>query len=407
MSIGPRANQGRLRVGLAVVGLALLVAAQTVALHAAFTSRVPGAADFYARWQPTRAWLLTGQNPYSAEATRANQLGTFGRLALPHEDQLQFAYPLLAAFLVLPAALIPDYAWASAFWLALLQLSLAALVVVSATWSHWRPRPWLLGATLVFGLLWYHAARTLLLGQVAGILAALLAGALVAIQRRQDRVAGVLLALTAAKPQIAVLIIPAVWIWAASARRWTLLGWSAGALALLLGVSFVLLPSWLGDWLGQIPIYAGTTVSAPPVEIAARALWPSQAVPVQVVLSGVFVAVLLMVWRRAMGRTGEAFDHAAGLTLVTTCLVAPRIATTDYVIMTPVLFTLFGSLALRVGRWGSGPVLALQAALLAGLWGLFLGTVQGNQEQAVMYLPLPIGLWIYLMIGESAHDKTH
>ncbi len=404
VSIGPPADQGRLPVGLALGGLALLVAAQTVALHAAFTSRVPGAADFYARWQPTRAWLLTGQNPYSAEATRANQLGTSGRLALPHEDQLQFAYPLLAAFIVLPAALIPDYAWASAFWLALLQLSLAGLVLLSTTWSQWRPRPWLLGAALVFGLLWYHAARTLLLGQVAGILAALLVGALVAVQRRQDRLAGVLLALTAAKPQLSFLILPAVWVWAVSARRWTLLGWSAGALALWLGVSFALLPSWLGDWLGQVPIYAGTTVSAPPVEIAARALWPSQAAALQIVLSGALVAVLLMAWRRAWGRAGQAFAHAAGLTLVTTCLVAPRIATTDYVIMTPVLFTLFGRLA---GRWGSGLLLAVQAALLAGLWGLFLGTVQGNQEQAVMYLPLPIGLWIYLMMGERAHDQTH
>jgi hypothetical protein len=174
-----------------------------------------------------------------------------------------------------------------------------------------------------------------------------------------------------------------------------------------LGVSFALLPSWLGDWLGQVPIYAGTTVSAPPVEIAARALWPSQAIALQVVLSGALVTVLLMAWRRAMRRTGEAFEHAAGLTLVTTCLVAPRIATTDYVIMTPVLFTLFGRLAGQAGRWGSGLVLAAQAALLAGLWGLFLGTVQGNQEQAVMYLPLPIGLWIYLMIGERTHDQTH
>jgi len=407
VNIGPRANRGRLPAGLALGGLALLVAVQTVALHAAFTSRVPGATDFYARWQPTRAWLLTGQNPYSAEATRANQLGTFGRLALPHEDQLQFAYPLLAAFLILPAALIPNYSWASAFWLALLQLSLAALVVFSIAWSHWRPRPWLLGATVVFGLLWYHAARTLLLGQVAGILAALLAVALVAVQRRQDRLAGVLLALTAAKPQLAFLILPMVWVWALGVRRWTLLGWSAGTLAVLLGASFALLPSWLGDWLAQIQIYAGTTVSAPPVEIVARALWPGQAILLQVILSGALVAVLLMAWRRAWGRDGPAFDQAAGLTLVTTCLVAPRIATTDYVIMTPVLFTLFGSLARRGGRWGSGLVLAMQAALLAGLWGLFLGTVQGNLEQAVMYLPLPIGLWFYLMIGERAHDKTH
>jgi hypothetical protein len=43
-------------------------------------------------------------------------------------------------------------------------------------------------------------------------------------------------------------------------------------------------------------------------------------------------------------------------------------------------------------RWTGGGRWAVIISLLLlgiGLWALFLGTVEGNQEQAAMYLPLP------------------
>ncbi len=48
----------------------------------------------------------------------------------------------------------------------------------------------------------------------------------------------------------------------------------------------------------------------------------------------------------------------------------------------------------RPGVWATGATLA---ALGLGLWALFLVTVEGNQESATMYFPVPIlsllGLW--------------
>ncbi|MBE9509192.1 MAG: hypothetical protein IMY86_14230, partial [Chloroflexi bacterium] len=39
-------------------------------------------------------------------------------------------------------------------------------------------------------------------------------------------------------------------------------------------------------------------------------------------------------------------------------------------------------------------VAGIEAALLVGQWAIFLTTIQGNYETALVYLPLPCGLLV-------------
>jgi hypothetical protein len=129
-----------------------------------------------------------------------------------------------------------------------------------------------------------------------------------------------------------------------------------------------------------------------------------------VILSGALLVYGAWVWWQAWGDSGERFERAAMLTLVTTCILAPRTATTDFVMMTPVLCALLGRVASRGnplngrGQTAAGALAAagIEAALFIGLWALFLATVQGDQEQAVMYLPLPALLLGFLLIWRTA-----
>jgi hypothetical protein len=43
-------------------------------------------------------------------------------------------------------------------------------------------------------------------------------------------------------------------------------------------------------------------------------------------------------------------------------------------------------------------IILILAGLLVGLWALFLATVEGNFEQAAMYLPMPLLLLGWLMV---------
>jgi len=52
----------------------------------------------------------------------------------------------------------------------------------------------------------------------------------------------------------------------------------------------------------------------------------------------------------------------------------------------------------RRGAWVGGLALVV---LLVGLWGLFLTTVQAKFEHPAMYLPLPFGMLIVLLLSRD------
>ncbi|RIK30930.1 MAG: hypothetical protein DCC52_06055, partial [Chloroflexi bacterium] len=104
---------------IALAGGALLYAALAFGIYNGLTRQQQGANDFYSRWVGARALILRGENPYAAQTTRAIQMGMYGRLAQPDEDQVAFAYPLYAALIAAPLAFLP-YSLAQALWMALL-----------------------------------------------------------------------------------------------------------------------------------------------------------------------------------------------------------------------------------------------------------------------------------------------
>jgi hypothetical protein len=48
----------------------------------------------------------------------------------------------------------------------------------------------------------------------------------------------------------------------------------------------------------------------------------------------------------------------------------------------------------RAGRWAVGTMLLV---IIIGLWALFIRTVQGNIEQSIMYIPIPLFCFIGLL----------
>jgi hypothetical protein len=327
----------------------------------------------------------------------------YGRPARPEEDQSRFDYPLFTLLFFWPAVLIGAYDWASAVWMAMLQVCLLALALVSLAWSQWRPPRLLFGLTIFFALLWYHAARTLLLGQFAGVEALLLAGALLAARLGRQAWAGLLLALATSKPQMAVLVIPGLLLWSAWNNRWALIGWFAGGIALLFGLPFVLLPGWLPEWLGQIFGYLVPNGVPGPTAILTGLLLPGVGTWLEYALDATLLAYLAWAWYEARRDTGWRLQWAVALTLVVTNLVAVRTATTNYVMLTPALFLLFAVAQRTWGRRGLALAAAVEVGLLVGLWLLFILTVQNNAEQPIMFLPLPLLLLAGLIVARHVH----
>jgi len=375
--------------------LGLTIALNVILTHRFFTSRIPGANDFFSRWEGARVFWQRGLSPYSQEATLSIQQGIYGRPARPDEDQCLFAYPFYTVFFLFPLVWLP-YSWAQALWMVFLECLILAGLWLCIDLFQWRPPVLLLALTNLWAILFYHQARAIILGQFAVVVFFFLALSLWATAKRRDFLGGSSLALTTFKPQMVFLVIPFLILRSALQKRWRFIGSFLATMAMLLGLSWAVEPSWFQDFLHQVRAYPTYTAFGSPIWILTSYYFPALGKPVELILTVILLSLLGYFWARALKDGADfSFYKALGLTLVITNLIAPRTATTNYVVfLIPIVF-LFA--LTRHYLWVAlGQILSLPA-----FWALFALTVKGDFEQPPMYLPLPFLLLVALLLLQA------
>lgn len=362
-----------------------------------FAVLAPGGNDLLPRWLGTRLWLTEGTSPYDERVSMQAQEMIYGRPAQPErgEDIAHFVYPLPVVLFTAPLSLLP-FPVARAIWMTVLEISLPALALVSARLVRWRLDSIWVGLLMAFVIFWYHGFRAVVLGQFAALGAVLVIGGLLAIDRKQDILGGVLLALSISKPQLAVLLIPLVVVWGISRKRWRLvLTTILGVVGLTVGF-MILLPTWPIEWIVQVTDYPQYTPASSPISILVDLVAPRLEF-LAPVLSVLLLVYLLWEWILAWRADHPRFLWTALLTLTITQIVLIRTATTNFLVLLPGLFLLLVSWQ---ERWGRRARWAIGAALLFWLivpWWMFLVTIDGNIEDPVMHLPLPFFVLLSLM----------
>lgn len=387
--------------------LSIVWAGDVFITHEIFTSRYPGANDFGGRYAAAHIFWTQGLSPYSDEATLQAQLLLHGRPLTPQEvkegvlDVALFAYPFYMLFWLAPIAVLP-YDWAEAVWLATLEFALVGGVIGSISLARWKMPPVLLAVTLVWSILFYHSARAILLGQVAVLIFMLNLTTLLALRARRDVLAGVLLAISTTKPQMALLIVPFVLFWMIARRRWRAVIAFIVMMAVLVGASFIILPSWIGDFLKQVIGYTSYTDIGSPVWIITRRFFPILGAPAEIGLSLALAVWLLVTWARLWrDESWTAFVWTACFTLIITNLIAFRTATTNYTLLWIPMMWVLAAVHKQWKFAGTWMLLAIQVVLLVGLWVLFLTTLVNKYEHPIVYLPLPIGLFLIFVFGKQ------
>lgn len=373
----------------------ILIILQSVALYTVFTSKYPGANDFFVRWLGGREYLLNGTNPYDQSVAEQAQLAMFGRLTTPEDkDEAYFAYPLYTLYFFWPLSLLP-YAWAQALWMTLLQFMLIGLTFLSIRLARWSPPKWLFWLTIFWGIFFYNSARAIILGQFSILVGLALLLGLWAVESRRDVLAGMCLAVTTIKPQMVILVLIFLLIWAIFQSRWRIvLSFGFSMLALLLS-SMLLVPTWPVDFVRNAIAYSDYVAFGTPLENLLHFLLPaSVAAPLAVLLSILLFLLLLPGWWLAFkGRRG-AYTWAIMSTLIIGSLIAFRSATTNQVILYLPIFFFFQRL--------TGPRAASKAALVEALlfimmWGAFILTLAGDWENIMLHGLLPaLVLLLYL-----------
>jgi len=202
--------------------------------------------------------ILHHRDPYRPEATRQIELVVYGRTQTASAaplNQHRFAYPVFFVFLFFPIALLPFAAAQCAAFFFCVFLTAISLPL-------WLPGPQFsnldkLTFTL-FALATYPIVLALQLRQPTLIIVSLLAAVYLCVQSGRLLLAGMLAALCASKPQLAIAVLLPLSIWSVSAwriRKAFVLSLGAALSALLIAAEFAV-PDWFGEWLATLAAYA-------------------------------------------------------------------------------------------------------------------------------------------------------
>ncbi len=357
-----------------------------------FVQDNPGGNDFLVHWVGSRSYIFKGQSPYSDETALEIQTMVYGGPAEEGEHELRVVYPLYSEVLFAPFAMIGNYLLARAVWMTFLEIATLAIAVLSMGMTSWKPKPWMIGIILVFSLFWYHGLRALINGNAVVVVTLLILWALWAIRKEQDAVAGFALAFATIKPQLVILIILFVFVWAYSHRRWTLISWTIGWVLFLVLLGLFFIPSWPLQNAREIMRFSEYN---PPLSLgkAFEEWWPGIGTQLKWGLAIVLVAVLGIEWRALWGKDFNHFMWTACLTLAAGQWVGIATDPGNFVILFIPMILIFSIIKERWQRAGDRIVLGVMIVLFVGLWAIFLNTVEyGNQAQqsSIMFVPMPL-----------------
>lgn len=363
-----------------------------------FASASPGGNDFLVHWMGTRSLVTEGLNPYSDAVAEKIQKMAYGRLAQPGEHELRVAYPLYSVVVFLPFALIGDFTLARAVWMTVLEVGLILLTLLSLRLVRWKVHPFFLVMLLLFSVFWYHGLRPLINGNAVILVALALTGAFLALRNGADELAGVLFAFSSIKPQVVVLVLAFVVLWAVSTRRMRVVWWMFGTVFLLSASAALFIPDWIVQNLREVIRYP--TYNPPgSLQAAFKIWWPAWGTRVGWALTGVMVLLLLVEWWQNRFAEERSFLWTVCLTLVVGQWTGIQTDPGNFIVLFPSLMLVLGLLDERWKMGGRIVTVVFLLALFAGVWFIFLNTVEyaGQPVQSpVMFIPLPAFLLLTL-----------
>ena len=364
-----------------------------------YVKQNPGGNDFLVHWMGTRSFLVDGLSPYSDQTALKIQTFAYGGPAQKGQHELRVAYPLYSIILFFPFALFPDFSTARAVWMTVLEIGLLSLSFLSIRLANWKPNLVTLALFVLFSVLWYNAVRPLINGNAVILVALMIVGALLAIRSEADELAGVLLAFTTIKPQVVLVFLIFICLWALFNRRWRLIAWLVGTVAILTAIAAFLLPDWILQNLREVVRYP--SYNPPGTPGAALATWfPAMGERLGLALTAIIMILLLFQW--IIGRKADfrGFLWMACFTLVASQWIGIQTDPGNFIVCFPAIALIFAIVEERYRKSGWVISVLLMLFLSVSLWLIFVKTIDYSggqpQQSPIMFFPLPAILFLLL-----------
>jgi hypothetical protein len=213
-----------------------------------------------------------------------------------------------------------------------------------------------------------------------------------AIQKKNDFIGGLLLAFTTIKPNIVILLVILVLIWAFSRRRWGLVRWFFIWLMLLITLGLFFIPDWPLQNIRAIVHYPDYTTVSTMGSVLIDWL-PGVGLQLNWGLT-IFLFVLTIIeWASTWGKDFTRFLWTVCFTLTVSQWIGITTDPGNFTLLFLPLVLLFSVIKERWPRWGDWFNLVIMVLMFGGLWALFLRTIEyGNQPQQhpIMFVPMPL-----------------
>ena len=296
--------------------------------------------DFLIRWLPTRLVLFEGlESPYAAEATRRVELFQSEQLLSDDPIEGYFLYPHYFMLFTLPFALFENFTIARVLWMTLLEVSQIGIVILSLQVVSFKPKHSTLLLLLLVALISSFFIQPIIDGNPSSLSGLFMAVSLYFLWQKKDGLAGAALALSTIKPQMVVLFCALMWLWAFSQKRWkVLLASGVGVLVLMAG-SFLIQPTWFGEFIQQVSIYQGIQDIESPNNPAGllSVYFPSAGSTIAMALNVVCVVLILIEWVRCYGKSYRHFFWTVSITFALLPLTSIAFGNRNLVVLLPAI----------------------------------------------------------------------
>ncbi|MDY7041260.1 MAG: glycosyltransferase family 87 protein, partial [Chloroflexota bacterium] len=199
--------------------------------------------DFVAFWSAGRA-VAYGLSPYDAQAMAMLQAPA----GYDESFFSPFYYPLWTALAFVPFGVLPLHV-AGALWQTLNQIALLGSLVAVLLALDWQPGTMPFVALMGSWLAFHPALVAFINSQFSIVILALVSWTLFLLVKEKAGMAGCLLALTIVKPQLGIVIVPALLGTMVLRRQWTGPLSFGATLVLMVGGAQIMEPGWIGGWL--------------------------------------------------------------------------------------------------------------------------------------------------------------
>jgi len=223
-------------------------------------------------------------------------------------------------------------------------------------------------------------------------------GALLAMRGEADELAGVLLGFATIKPQVVIVLLAFITIWAIYRKRWKLIVWLFGTVFLLSAASALLMPDWILQNLREVIRYPGYNPPGTPATVFSIYM-PGVGSRIGQGVSVFLVVVLLVEWWLSLRGDFRAFLWVACLTLVASQWIGIQTDPGNFIVLYPAVILVLAMWDERWHRAASLLTIGSLVVLFAGIWLVFIRTLERSYQpiqSPLLFFPLPLLLFFGL-----------